>query len=113
QDEGEGLITVTTRERQRKSREVYSVVLTGPLSRAAGRRAPAAQRIVAALERGPVEDHRELVASARTSLARLKQLQQAGLIGLRPEGDGGTATALTPAAGLDEGPELTGPQTAV
>ena len=113
QTEREGLITVTTRERQRKSREVYSVVLTDPLSRSSVRISPAAQRIVAALERGPVEDHRELVTSARTSLARLKRLQQEGLIGLRPGVEGRTATALTTASGLDEWPELAGPQTAV
>ena len=107
------LVVITERERQRHVREVYSVVLTGPLARTSGRLSPAARRIMEELERGPISDHRDLLSSARTSLARLKQLQQAGLVELRPEASQGSLAEWVPAEGTAEWPELTAAQASV
>jgi primosomal protein N' (replication factor Y) (superfamily II helicase) len=109
----EGLVTIAELERQRRSREVYSVMLTGPLTRTSGRLSPAARRIMEELERGPVADHRELAASARTTLARLKKLQQQGLLELGPEGGARSLASSAPADGAAAWPELTAAQATV
>ncbi len=81
----EGLVTVSEVERERGRRKVLAVRLAaGPAPMKSGRRlSPVARRILEALERrGAEDDHRELLKSARASLAALKKLSQAGLLEL-------------------------------
>ncbi len=80
----EGWVASETVERQRSRRPVFAVHFAGPLPERAPALSPVARRIVEALERnGPVEDHRDLLGTARASLAALKRLGDAGLIELR------------------------------
>ena len=57
----------------------------GPIPERPLRLSPVAQRIVETLrQQGPVSDHRELIKSARASLAHLKRLNEAGLLVIAP-----------------------------
>lgn len=70
-------------DEQRDRRKVMAVTLAGvSFVPALGRRLPrAAQRIIEALEeRGPSRDHRELVKTAKASLAMLRQLEAEGIV---------------------------------
>ncbi len=94
----EGWVTVSVVERERGRRKTLAVRLAprpaeplaqGPVPEASARLSPVAKRVLEVLERqGPVDDHRELLKSARASLAHLKKLNQSGLLELRePTGD--------------------------
>jgi primosomal protein N' (replication factor Y) (superfamily II helicase) len=75
------LLVVSSAERERGERKVMAVRLSGPLGGKPPKLSPVARRIIEALERdGEVNDHRELLKSARASLAHLKKLQEQGLI---------------------------------
>ncbi len=75
------LLAVSRAERDRGSRKVLAVRLSGPLGGKAPKLSPVARRIVEALERdGEVKDHRTLLKSARASLSHLKKLHEQGLI---------------------------------
>ncbi len=88
----EGWVTSSQVERERGRRKTLAVRLAGPPSQTMAqgplpehstRVSPVAQRILEELERqGPVDDHRELLKSARASLAHLKKLSHAGLLEL-------------------------------
>jgi len=95
-----GWITLSRVERERGRRQTLAVRLAGvatqpmaapaaprtansPLPHGSARLSPVARRLLEALEQhGPAEDHRELLKSARASLAHLKRLSHAGLIEL-------------------------------
>ena len=75
------LLVVSQAERERKSRKVLAVRLSGPLDGGAPCLSPVAHRIVEALEReGEFNDHRLLLKSARASLSHLNKLHELGLI---------------------------------
>jgi len=75
------LLAVSRAERDRGSRKVLAVRLSGPLGGKAPKLSPVARRIVEALERdGEVKDHRTLLKSARASLSHLKKLHEQGVI---------------------------------
>jgi primosomal protein N' (replication factor Y) (superfamily II helicase) len=75
------LLAVSSAERERGARKVMAVRLSGPLGGGAPKLSPVARRIIEELERdGEVNDHRELLKTARASLAHLKKLQEQGLI---------------------------------
>src|SRR5438128_548690 len=95
----EGWIAISEVERERGERKAFSVRLAGSLSNPtapapqfavqgpvparAMRPSPVARRILAVLEReGPAGDHRELLKSARASLATLRKLGASGLVEL-------------------------------
>ncbi len=88
----EDWVTSSQVERERGRRKTLAVRLAGspsqpmaqgPLPEHSTRVSPVAQRILEELERqGPVDDHRELLKSARASLAHLKKLSEAGLLEL-------------------------------
>src|SRR2546422_211283 len=95
----EGWIAISEVERERGERKAFSVRLAGSLSDAtapasqlavqgpvparATRPSPVARRILEVLEReGPAADHRELLNSARASLAALRKLDASGLVEL-------------------------------
>jgi primosomal protein N' (replication factor Y) (superfamily II helicase) len=82
------LLAVSSAERERGARKVLAVRLSGPLGSKPPKLSPVARRIIEALERnGEANDHRELLKSARASLAHLKKLQEQGLIQFAdPEG---------------------------
>ncbi len=115
-----GWITLSRVERERGRRQTLAVRLAGaatppmaapqmanpPLPHRLARLSPVARRLLEALEQhGPAEDHRELLKSARASLAHLKKLSHAGLVELsdskaaRP----GAATARAPLASSPNG----------
>ncbi len=79
---------VATVSEEREHRKVLAVRLAGSPPAAAEpeprrRLSPVKQRIIEALnQQGAVRDHRELLRSARSSFAALKQLHQAGLLEL-------------------------------
>jgi primosomal protein N' (replication factor Y) (superfamily II helicase) len=88
------LLVVSSAERERGKRKVMAIRLAGPLGGKPPKLSPVARRIVEALERdGEVNDHRELLKSARASLAHLKKLQEQGLI------------EFTDAAGVESEPD--------
>lgn len=75
------LLAVSSAERERGTRKVMAVRLSGPLGGDPPKLSPVARRIIEALERdGEVNDHRTLLKSARASLAHLKKLQEQGVI---------------------------------
>ncbi|MEJ2006707.1 MAG: primosomal protein N' [Acidobacteriota bacterium] len=75
------LLAVSQAERERGSRKVVAVRLSGPVAGELPRLSPVARRIVEALEReGEFNDHRALLKSTRGSLAHLKKLHAQGLI---------------------------------
>ncbi len=92
------LLSISNAERERGERKVLAVRLCGPLGGGAPKLSPVARRIIAALERdGEVNDHRELLNSARATLAHLKKLQERGLIEFS-----GPATGNSEACGISE-----------
>jgi primosomal protein N' (replication factor Y) len=106
----EGWVTVEEVERARGRRETFAVRLAGPLPDGGPRLSPVARRILDALERqGPVEDHRQLLRTARASLAALKKLSQAGLLAL----SGSRGEPTEPLTVRESWPELTVAQAAV
>lgn len=106
----EGLLTFAEVERERGWRKTLAVRLAGPLPERLPRLSPVARRILEALERhGPTDDHRELLKSARGSLAALNKLSRAGLLELGEAKVG--RVQPTPEAGA--WPDLTPAQTAV
>lgn len=88
----EGWVTVFEVERERGERKVLAVRVAAPLTQQsvhgpvperAPRLSPVARRILEALDRlGPVDDHRELLKTARANLAHLKKLSQQGWLEL-------------------------------
>ena len=75
------LLSVSRAERERGVRKVLAVRLAGALHREAPKLSPVALRIIEALERsGEVNDHRELLKSARASLSHLRKLNEQGMI---------------------------------
>lgn len=75
------LLTVATAERERNTKKVMAVRLAGPLTTPPPKLSPVARRIIEALEQdGGVDDHRELLKSARATLSHLKKLEGQGLI---------------------------------
>ncbi|HET7214045.1 MAG TPA: primosomal protein N' [Terriglobia bacterium] len=75
------LLAVSKTERERGTRKVMAVRLSGPLGGGPPKLSPVARRIIDALEHaGEVNDHRALLKSARATLAHLKKLQEQGLI---------------------------------
>lgn len=79
------LLSMVEATRERTERKAWGVRLaSGPLPEKEGRPlSPVGKRIIEALEaQGQVIDHRELLKSARASLAALKNLQRAGRIEL-------------------------------
>ena len=75
------LLAVSSTERERGTRKVMAVRLSGPLGGDPPKLSPVAHRIIEALERdGEVNDHRELLKAARATPAHLKRLQEQGLI---------------------------------
>ncbi len=75
------LLVVSSAERERGTRKVMAVRLSGPLGGDPPKLSPVARRIIEALERdGEVNDHRTLLKSARGSLTHLKKLQKQRLI---------------------------------
>ena len=88
----EGWVMFSEAERERGRREVLAVRLAGgstqlatrgPVPERPVRLSPVARRILEALERlGPVDDHRELLKSARANLGDLRKLSQGGVIEL-------------------------------
>jgi len=75
------LLAVSITERERGTKKVMAVHLSGPLGGDSPKLSPVARRILETLERGgEVNDHRELLKSARASLAHLKKLREQGLI---------------------------------
>jgi len=75
------LLAVSSAERERGARKVMALRLSGPVGGGVPKLSPVARRIIEALERdGEVNDHRELLKTARASLAHLKKLQEQGLI---------------------------------
>ncbi len=72
-------------ERERTQRRVFAVRLLGPIPEKPVRLSPVAKRILEALEpQGQFEDHRDLLSTARASLAVLKKLNTAGIISMEP-----------------------------
>jgi primosomal protein N' (replication factor Y) len=81
----EGLVEVGSTDRQREERKTLSVrLVSGPVPEMAGQRlSPVAKRVLEALERqGAVDDHRDLLRTARAELTHLKKLEQAGWLEL-------------------------------
>ena len=81
----EGLVEVSQVTRERGQRKTLSVrLVSGPVPmKMAQRVSPVAQRILQALGRdGKVDDHRDLLKSARADLPALRKLQQAGWLEL-------------------------------
>ncbi|HMD99376.1 MAG TPA: primosomal protein N' [Terriglobia bacterium] len=95
----EGFVTIARGERAQVGRQTWSVRLAGggaePIATDAGatvhgpvpdrphKLSPVAKRIIEALQQlGPVEDHRELLKSARADLAALRKLRDRGVIQL-------------------------------
>ncbi|HKT10687.1 MAG TPA: primosomal protein N' [Terriglobia bacterium] len=75
------LLAVSKTERERGTRKVMAVRLSGPFGGGPPKLSPVARRIIDALEHaGEVNDHRALLKSARATLAHLKKLQEQGLI---------------------------------
>lgn len=75
------LLAVSSAERERGTRKVMAVRLSGPLGGDPPKLSPVARRIIEALQRdGEVNDHRELLKSSRATLTHLKKLQEQGLI---------------------------------
>ncbi len=75
------LLALSHAERERGSRKVLAVRLSGPLGSGMPKLSPVARRIVEALEHiGEVNDHRALLKSAHASLSHLKRLHEQGLI---------------------------------
>ncbi|PYV06118.1 MAG: primosomal protein N' [Acidobacteria bacterium] len=140
----EGWIAIAEVERGRGERKAFSVHLAGSLSDPTApasqlavqgpvparstRPSPVARRILEALEReGPAADHRELLKSARASLATLRKLGEAGLVELsdakrgpkqrtpEPGDTGGAEASAEATSGRDNAPppELTPAQAAV
>ena len=141
----EGWISVSEVQRERGERKAFSVRLAGSLSDPTApaapfavegpvpgrstRLSPVARRILEALEQeGPAADHRELLKSARASLATLRKLGASGLVELsdakhgskqhtRESGDnaGGAEASSEPSSGHNRAapPELTPAQAAV
>ncbi len=109
----EGWMTVRQVQRERgdtkAQRDSLAVRPAGPLAKPAGRLSPVARRILEALERGPVEDHRVLLKSARATFAHLKKLREAGLITL----DAKEQERVEPSRESSPGPALTSAQAAV
>lgn len=81
----EGLVEIASTVRQREERQTLSVRLaSGPVPELAGQRlSPVAKRVLEALERhGAVDDHRDLLKTARAELAHLRKLEQEGWLKL-------------------------------
>jgi primosomal protein N' (replication factor Y) len=126
----EGLITITRVERVRAERKTWSVrfadggvgfadeeagltgastsatqaTVQGPVPDRPHRLSPAAKRIIEALQQlGPVEDHRQLLESARADLAALRKLKERGVIELSETkpGAGGGSQGVVPLTGGD------------
>lgn len=75
------LLAVSRAERERGTRKVKAVRLSGPLGGDPPKLSPVARRIIEALEHdGEANDHRALLKSTRASLTHLKKLQEQGLI---------------------------------
>ncbi len=78
---GKRLLALSLAERERGSRKVLAVRLSGPLGGEMPKLSPVARRIVEALQHtGEVNDHRALLKSAHASLSHLKRLHEQGLI---------------------------------
>ena len=96
----EGFVAMARVERAQGTRETWSVRLAdgaasgedaglkaltvhGPVPDRPVKLSPVAKRIIEALEQlGPVEDHRELLKSARADLAALRKLKERGVVQL-------------------------------
>ncbi len=95
----EGFVTLVRAERAQVGRQTWSVRLAdgtpeltetdagaavhGPVPDRPHKLSPVAKRIIEALQQlGPVEDHRELLKSARADLAALRKLKDRGVIQL-------------------------------
>jgi len=75
------LLVVSRVERERGARKVMAVRLSGAMPQGAPKLSPVALRIIEALERGgTVNDHRELLKSARATLSHLRKLNEQGMI---------------------------------
>ncbi len=104
----QGFFTIHEAEAQRGRKLIYGVRLRGPVPAEPPPLSPVARRIVEALtQAGAVEDHRELLKSARGTLGNLKTLARRGVIDLL-EQQARPGFATTEAA-----PELSGNQIAV
>ena len=123
----EAWVSLLETERERTRRKTFAVQLRtealaggtqGPVPQHPVRLSPAAQRIIEALrERGPAEDHRELLKSTRGTLPALRKLHAQGWVELSNTSDEGLRK---PSSGdrIAEparvaGPELTPRQSAV
>jgi primosomal protein N' (replication factor Y) len=101
----EGWASLSRIEREQSRRTTWTVRLAGaqasslthgPLPDRPARLSPAARRVLEALERtGPMDDHRQVLTSARAKLSHLKQLSRAGLVELTDlkSGRGGVGAA--------------------
>ena len=95
----DGFITIERVDRAQAGRQTWSVRLAdgvagltatdavaavhGPVPDRPHKLSPVAKRIIEALQRiGPVEDHRELLKSARADLAALRKLKESGVVQL-------------------------------
>ncbi len=106
----------------RLAAETSSVAVQGPVPRRLARLSPTAQRIIETLKReGSADDHRQLLKSARGSLAVLRVLELSGLVELTdarskstPSGrnEAGAPAGSTTPNGV-AGPELTPRQAAL
>ncbi len=88
----QGWLTVSEIERERRKTlavrlaDSAAAAVQGPVPERPSRLSPVAQRIVEVLrQQGPVSDHRELLLSARASLAHLRKLSDAGWVDLAPQ----------------------------
>ena len=92
----EGWISVSKIEREppkvlavRLADSASAAGVQGPIPERSLRLSPVAQRIVETLrQQGPVSDHRQLLKSARASLAHLEKLNDAGLLEIVPGSPG-------------------------
>src|SRR5205807_1148385 len=74
---------ITDRGRETLTEPAPQLAVQGPVPARATRPSPVARRILEVLEReGPAADHRELLNSARASLAALRKLDASGLVEL-------------------------------
>jgi primosomal protein N' (replication factor Y) (superfamily II helicase) len=124
----QGWISISEVEREQTHRKTFAVRLgtgappggvQGPVPQHRRRLSPTAQRIIEILrQEGPADDHRQLLKSARGSLAALRKLQETGFVELTGRDlqsaalGGPEERALASPSGA-AGPELTRSQTTV